>query len=87
MLAGLQLGQQLLDGLLHLGEFRNERVAVHYREISRFDRVASRFSPCPSMLNVVCFVCECFLCDSRTPHLFASHWVRHKGTTAYCRPC
>jgi hypothetical protein len=28
VLAGLQPGEQLLDGLLHLGEFRNERVAV-----------------------------------------------------------
>jgi hypothetical protein len=35
VLAGLQPGQQLFDGLLHLGEFLNERIAVHYREISR----------------------------------------------------
>jgi hypothetical protein len=27
--------QQLLDGALHLGEFLNERRAVHYRVISR----------------------------------------------------
>jgi hypothetical protein len=29
VLAGLELGQQLLDGLAHLGEFLNERVPVH----------------------------------------------------------
>jgi hypothetical protein len=29
------LGQQLLDGLLHLREFLNERLAVHHRVISR----------------------------------------------------
>jgi hypothetical protein len=34
-LTGLQMRQQLLDGALHLGEFLNERRAVHYRVISR----------------------------------------------------
>jgi hypothetical protein len=29
MLAGLQLGEQLTDGLLQLGEFLDERLAVH----------------------------------------------------------
>ena len=29
MLARLKLGQQMLDALLDLGEFRNERLAVH----------------------------------------------------------
>ena len=29
MLAGLKLGQKLLDALLNLGEFRNERLSVH----------------------------------------------------------
>jgi hypothetical protein len=36
VLAGLELGEQFLDVLLNLGEFRNERVAVHHREISRY---------------------------------------------------
>jgi hypothetical protein len=27
--AGLQLSQELLDDLLHFGEFRNEGLAVH----------------------------------------------------------
>jgi hypothetical protein len=35
VLARLELGQQLLDGLAHFGEFLNERLAVHYRVISR----------------------------------------------------
>jgi hypothetical protein len=29
VLAGLELGQQLLDVLLNLGESRNERLSVH----------------------------------------------------------
>jgi hypothetical protein len=29
VLAGVQLGQELLDVLLNLGEFRNERLSVH----------------------------------------------------------
>jgi hypothetical protein len=28
VLAGLEFGQQLLDGVLHFGGFRNKRVAV-----------------------------------------------------------
>ena len=35
-LAGLQLVEQLLHVPLHLGEFLDERGAVHYRVISRY---------------------------------------------------
>jgi hypothetical protein len=31
VLARLKFGQELLDVLLNLGEFRNERLAVRYR--------------------------------------------------------
>ena len=27
------------------------------------------------------------LCHNGAPCLLASHWVRHQGATAYCRPC
>jgi hypothetical protein len=36
VLASLELRQQLLDGLLHLSKFGNERFPVHYHEISRY---------------------------------------------------
>jgi hypothetical protein len=36
VLTGLQMSQQLIDRLAHLSEFRNERLPVHYREISRY---------------------------------------------------
>ena len=36
VLAGLELGQELLDVLLNLGEFRDGRLSVHHRVISRY---------------------------------------------------
>ena len=42
MLASLELGQQLLDGLLDFREFRNERLSVQYREITRYTAPTQR---------------------------------------------
>jgi hypothetical protein len=43
VLAGLEFGQELRDSALHLGEFRNERIAVHYREITRYTANCKRW--------------------------------------------
>ena len=43
MLAGLNLGQQLLDDLLHLSESRNERFAVHIVIFHDIDWVREQF--------------------------------------------
>ena len=53
MLAGLQLGQQLADALLNLGEFRNKRVTVY---IVIFHDIASSWQAIADLRAVDLFV-------------------------------
>jgi hypothetical protein len=73
VLAGLELGQQLLHGLLHLREFLDKRVAVHYRVISRLSLIGRRASCRKFLIDSNDGACQknCLFCETETP---GDHW-------------
>jgi hypothetical protein len=54
VLARMQLSQQLIDHLPDLGEFRDESLPVHYREITRYVSHRNRLTASDSLTANCC---------------------------------